>query len=87
METLRKPVTDLIETDVDDETIIVQLDKGELFSVEGSAKAIWRELDRAPTRKELLARLADEYDVDPAAIADDVDSFLEQARNAGLVTS
>ncbi|MEZ5692532.1 MAG: PqqD family protein [Altererythrobacter sp.] len=87
METLRKPVTDLIETDVDDETIIVQLDKGELFSVEGSARAIWRELDRSPTRKELLARLASEYGVDPAAIAGDVDSFLKQARNAGLVTS
>ena len=87
MEKIRKACSDLIETDVDDETIIVQLDNGQMYSVEGTARAIWRELDAGPTRDTLISALAEQFDMERAALEPDVDRFLHDARSAGIVTS
>ncbi len=85
MTAIRKASGDLIETNVDDETIIVALQSGQLYSVKDTSAAIWRMIDGETGRDAIIDALAQEYRADRAEIAKDVDAFLTDARNAGLL--
>lgn len=85
MSAIRKASGDFIETDVDDETIIVSLASGELFSVKETGLAIWKLIDGTRGRLQLIADLSAAYSVDEAEIASDVDAFLTDAARAGLL--
>lgn len=74
-----------VETEIDDEAVVMSLDGGEFFSLKDSALAIWQAIDGTRTRDDVIALLAADYDVAPSAIADDVDAFLAQVRAAGLI--
>lgn len=87
MATIRKAARDIIETDVDDETIIVSLESGEMFSLSGTARAIWEKLEAGVDEGELVDALAAEFDVEDDVLRADVAQFLADAREAGLVES
>lgn len=74
-----------IETRIDDEIVLMDLDSGNFFSLSGSAAAIWTLLDGIRSRDEVLAGLAQEYGCPATDIAPDVDDFLLQVRSAGFV--
>ncbi len=74
------------EAAIDDEIVIMRTDTGEFFEIAGTAAAVWRLIDGRRDRLELLAALGDEFDVDTARMAADVDEFLDQLRETGLVS-
>ena len=73
------------EAAIDDEIVIMRVDTGEFFSLTGTAATTWRLIDGNRNRDALLAALADEYSTDEAAIAADVDEFLAQLKETGLL--
>ena len=73
------------EAAIDDEIVIMRVDTGEFFSLTGTAATTWRLIDGNRNRDALLAALADEYSTDEAAIAADVDDFLAQLKETGLL--
>jgi hypothetical protein len=73
------------EAAIDDELVIMRVDTGEFFSLTGTAATTWRLIDGNRGRDALLAALADEYSTDEAAIAADVDDFLAQLKETGLL--
>jgi|KBSMisStandDraft_5_1062788.scaffolds.fasta_scaffold1640108_2 hypothetical protein len=73
------------EAAIDDEIVIMRVDTGEFFSLTGTAATTWRLIDGNRGRDALLAALADEYSTDEAAIAADVDDFLAQLKETGLL--
>ncbi|WP_271439772.1 PqqD family protein [Pontixanthobacter luteolus] len=85
MSAIRKASGEFIETDVDDETIIVSLASGELFSVKGTGLAIWKLIDGSRDRGQLITALSAAYSVDETEIANDIDAFLTDAARAGLL--
>jgi hypothetical protein len=85
MAAIEKSSNDLIETDVDDETIIVALESGQLYSVTDTAAAVWRLIDGKNDRAMIIAALAEEYQTAPATIESDVDAFLKDAAETGLI--
>lgn len=85
MAALRKCTTDLIETDVDDETIIVSLRRGELFSLKETGLAIWNMIDGKRGRSELIDALVDRYGGDRKRIGREAGMFLDEMRAAGLI--
>ena len=74
------------EAAIDDEIVVMRVDTGEFFSLTGTAATTWRLIDGNRNRDALLAALADEYSTDEAAIAADVDDFLAQLKETGLLS-
>jgi hypothetical protein len=85
MSTLRKCASALVETDIDDEKVVMSLSSGEFFALKDTALAIWRLLDQPTDRARLLADLANAYDAGEDALAADLDPFLAQLLEAGLI--
>lgn len=73
------------ETAIDDEVVVMSLENGDFFSLTGSAKAIWLLIDGTRDRAALLTEPAAQHDCPEAEIAADVDAFLDQLNQAGLL--
>jgi PqqD family protein of HPr-rel-A system len=75
------------ETAIDDEIVVMRLDSGDFFSLAGTAAAIWHLIDGTRDRAALLAALAARYGADEAEMAADLDEFLVQLKEQGLVAA
>lgn len=73
------------ETEIDGEVVIMQIDNGDFFSLTDSAVEIWKRIDGTRDRDAIVSALAGEFDAPAADIARDVDAFLSQLRDAGLL--
>lgn len=74
------------ETTIDDEIVVMSLEDGDFFSLTGSSREIWQLIDGTRSRDAIIAALVAGYGEDAAEIGADVDLFLAQLRDAGLVT-
>lgn len=82
---LEKCADKFIETSIDDETVIMDLDSGSFFALSGSALAIWTAIDGNRGRAAVLAAVCEEYGAPAGDLAGDVDAFLGELAGAGLV--
>ena len=73
------------EADIDHEIVIMRLDNGEFFSLSGTGAAIWRLIDGNRDRHALAAAAASQFDADEGEILADVDEFLQQLMDTGLL--
>jgi hypothetical protein len=73
------------ETDIDDEIVVMRLDNGEFFSLAGTGAVIWRLIDGTRDRAALINALASQFEGDELQISTDVDDFLNQLREMGLI--
>ena len=73
------------EADIDQEIVIMRIDSGEFYSLSGTAAAIWRLIDGQRDRAELIATATREFEPGERDIAADVDEFLAQLRETGLL--
>lgn len=82
---LRKIPDRFSETRIDAEIVVMQLDTGVFFSLTGTAAAIWELIDGTRDRAALLIALATRFDCNATEIVPEVDAFLVQLAEAGLV--
>lgn len=75
------------ENQIDGETVIMQIDTGDFFSLAGSALTIWQLLDGTRDRDALIAQLCADFGADEATVADDLDAFLTSLKEAGLIAN
>jgi len=87
MSSLSKQPDRFSETDIDDEVVVMRVDNGDFFSLSGTAAAAWRLIDGTRDRAALLASLAAEFGTDEVEIAADVDEFLAQLKELGLIAA
>ena len=73
------------ETAIDDEVVVMDLDRGDFFSLTGTAVSIWHKIDGTRSRSALIAELAQEYGRPVGEVTMDVDAFLAQLKSAGLI--
>ncbi|MBX7458651.1 PqqD family protein [Qipengyuania sp. 1NDH17] len=85
MGAIRKLTDNFIATEVDGELLIVDLDGGELFSLSGTAKAVWDAIDGTRNADAIAALMAERHRGDPAVIAADVKALVGQFESAALV--
>lgn len=81
----RKLSENFVATEVDDEVLIVDLDGGLLFSLSGSARAVWQAIDGVSDARDIARQMADRHHGDPATIAEDVEELLAELQAAALV--
>ena len=84
-QTLTKDPAAFAETRIDDEIVIMNLASGDFFSLTDSAATIWDLLDGTRNRAALLAALTSQYDAEKQALANDLDTFLGELRDGGLI--
>ena len=85
MQPLHKCASAFIETTVDDEVVIVSLDRGQFFSLKDTGLAIWNKIDGSRSRERILAELREEYDASEAVLPPDLDAFLQEVGGAGFL--
>ena len=70
---------------VEDETVLLDLESGTYFGLEGVGKLIWDAIGEGLTLGETAARVIAEYDVDEAKALDDVIEFADDLVKRGLL--
>lgn len=82
---IRKTRARFSETAIDEEIVAMNLDTGDFFSLTHTGKEIWELIDEFSDREVIIEALAKAYGAEKSSIGPDVDAFLVQLRNAGLV--
>jgi hypothetical protein len=85
MTAITKLTDRFVETDIDEEIIVMRLDNGELLTLAETAASVWRLIDGQRDRSTLVVALGEQYDVGAEDIGRDVDEFLLRLREAGLL--
>jgi hypothetical protein len=78
-------VLDLLSAEFDQETVLMSIDAGAYYGLEGPARSIWEILETPLTFSDLVGRLVEEYKVSPETCAADVERFLGEMDREGLL--
>ena len=82
---LTKCTDRFVETEIDEECVIMGMKTGDFLSLSGTGRAVWQLIDGSRDFAAIVARLAIDYDGDEATIAGDVAALVAELREAGLV--
>ena len=74
-----------VETEIDGETVVMELETGDFFSLSGSALSIWQLIDGTRDRASLAAAVAAEYQLTESQLASEIDAFVADLKAAKLV--
>lgn len=81
----QKAFTELVERDVEGETVVFNPKTGEVHQFNAVASCIWQNLEQATEIDRLVEQLVDEFDVDQQTAAQDVQLFLDDMLARNLV--
>lgn len=70
---------------VGDETVLLDLESGIYFGLDGVGKLIWETISQGQTLSDAVTSIVSEYDVDEEQAADDVIRFAENLVDRGLL--
>ena len=73
----------IIVTDLGDELILLDPERGEMFGLNECGRRVWLALDQ--TRGGVVSMIAADFGIEPARAGADVESFLSELEHAGLV--
>jgi hypothetical protein len=74
-----------VETEVDGEVVLMQFSSGAFFSMEDTARVVWREVEDGRTVQQIIERIAEVFSGEPAVIEADTVAFLRDLEANGLV--
>ena len=69
----------IIDGELDDNQVMMHLDKGKYFGLDPVAKKIWQLIENPKSIDEITSVLLDEFEVMPEQCLEDVQAFLEKA--------
>ena len=76
---------ELLSTDLDQETVLMSIDAGAYYGLKGTAQSIWEQLETPVTFSTLVDRLVEEYQIAPEVCAEDLQKFLAEMEEEGLL--
>jgi hypothetical protein len=74
-----------VSAEVGGEIVVLHLTSGTYFGVDDVAAFIWGRLQEPVTVRDLRSAVVAKYDVEPAVVMGDLDRFLGELLDAGLV--
>lgn len=77
----------IVHETIDGETVVINLETGSYFSLEGSGADLWSRLLAGESLIDSAAALAARHDGDPAAIGAAIAGFHQQLFDQGLITA
>lgn len=82
---IRKPET--ISSRLDDQLVMMDIDKGKYFAMNPVATRVWELLEKPASVDRLCEILTGEYDVEPGRCREEVSQLIGEMEKLGLVTS
>jgi hypothetical protein len=76
---------DLIATDMDGDTVMMSIERGEYYGVSGVGTRIWELLETPKTVAQIIASLCAEFEVDEATCQADVERFIQDLVDNGMI--
>lgn len=70
--------SDLLGAPIDDELVLLHVERGQYYSLKGSAPALWERLESPHSAEELVAWVVETYEVDQAEALADIEAFLAE---------
>jgi len=83
-ETLIARGTEHVETQMGGQTVMMSIPRGKYFALGGTAQRIWECLAEPLTVRQIVDRLAAEYDIDAAECEAEVIAFVRELAENGL---
>lgn len=77
--------SNLVASDMDGETVMMSVERGEYFGLNGLGTRIWNLLERPASEDQIVAAVCREFDVDVAACTRDVRAFLDELLEMDLI--
>lgn len=74
-----------MSTELGNETVLMSIESGRYYGLEGTAQRIWSLLRAPQSLAELSVHLAKEYEVSPEQCAEDIRPFIEEMISEGLL--
>lgn len=71
---------------VDDETILLDSNTNEYFSINEIGTFIWETLEEKKDLKSVKEEIISNYDVDEKQVENDILNFIQEVANKGLIT-
>lgn len=85
IETIIVRETELDVTDLDGEKVIIDMTKGNYFSLNLVGSCIWSKIEKPQSIKRVIEELLDEYEVDEATCKYEVLNFCKQLHSMALI--
>jgi len=76
---------DHVETGIEDETLMMSIQQGNYYSLDGSAQQIWQMIDGSTKVRDVFDALLATYDVEPGRCKTDLVMFLDELMKNGLI--
>jgi hypothetical protein len=76
---------DVLASELGAEVVMLNLNDGTYYGLDGAGAEIWKLLERTATVDEIVNALVELYDVDPARCREDVCTLLSHLVQRGLV--
>ena len=78
-------IHDVLDTEIDDQTVMMDIEQGSYFGLNKTATEIWAMLAKPMVVGELCDRLTEEFDVPREQCEQQVNDFLENLLDRGLL--
>lgn len=75
----------MLATELDQETVLMSIEAGAYYGMAGPARSIWEKLATPTTFAALVESLVEEYSVTPEVCTADVEKFLAEMEQEGLL--
>jgi hypothetical protein len=83
---LPRPTPDVVYRELEGEIVLVHLGNNRIYTLNQTGAKFWELLSEGHDREEIERRLLDEFDAEPAALRQEIDSMLDALAEEGLVT-
>lgn len=78
-------IPNLIATDLDGNKVMMNMESGKYYMLDGIGSRIWQLLETSPSINDIVSALVREYDVDHQQCLADLLRFFSKMAQAGLV--
>jgi len=82
-----RPNSDVISKRLDQTSVLVHIPTNRIFELNETGSRVWEMIGESLSADQIVQRLADEFDVEEAQAADEVNELLTRLRNEGLLSS
>lgn len=78
---------DLVSTDMDDEVVMMSIEKGEYYGIGGVGFHVWSLLQKPITINEIMNTVCPEYEVSEETCRSEIETFIDKLVKKGLVVT
>jgi len=75
----------VVATDIDGGQVLLDLDNGQYFSLNGTASIVWQGISESKNRAEIVQQILRLYDIDEERCGHDVSAIIEALCSSNLV--